>query len=145
MNMGTFNIVEQRANISVTRPMLWWSFVMAVGLVLVESGGSQHDTGLAVTAVATVSFGVWLGWQRRTGVIFFAPLVSWLFAWFPLLLAAIVRRGFFRGVLSGLFLDSVGWLFIGTLEFLSLFIVALAVRALRGTPREVDVIIDPPS
>jgi len=143
--MGTFNIVGQRAKISVTRPMLWWSFVMAVGLVLVESGGSQHDNGLTVTAVATVSFGVWLGWQRRTGVIFFAPLVSWLFAWFPLLLAAIVHRGFFRGVLSGLFLDSVGWLFIGTLEFLSLFIIASVVRALRGTPREVDVIIDPPS
>jgi len=144
--MGTFDIVGQRAKTSVTRPMLLWSFVVAVGLVLVESGGSQHDTGVGLAVVATLSFGVWLGWQRRTGVIFFAPLVSWMFAWFPLLLAAIVRRGFFRGVLSGLFLDSVGWIAIGTLEFLGLFIVASVVRALRGTPREDDVIIiDPPS
>ena len=144
VNMGTFDNVGQRARASVTMPMLLWSLAMAVALVMLESGG-HRSMGLSIATWSTVLFGVWLGWRRRTGVTFFAPLVSWLVAWLPLLLASMVRHGLLHGAVIGLFLDTIGWLAIGTTEFLGLIVVAGIVRGLRGRPREADVvIIDPP-
>jgi hypothetical protein len=57
----------------------------------------------------------------------------------------MVRHGLLHGAVIGLFLDTIGWLAIGTTEFLGLIVVAGIVRGLRGRPREADIIIiDPP-
>ena len=146
VSMGTFDNVGQRAKASVTVPMVVWSLAVAVALVMCESGGSQHANGFALALAATTVFGLWLGWRGRVGVVFFAPFVSWLFAWLPLLVASMVRHGILHGFVVGVFLDTIGWLVIGTCEFFGLITVVMIVRALKGRPRDVDfVIIDPPS
>ena len=47
-------------------------------------------------------------------------MVSWSFAWLPLWIAAMIRHGVLKGLFVGFFLITVGWLLIGTLEFLAL-------------------------
>ena len=42
------------------------------------------------------------------------------------------RHGFIKGILIGLFLVTVGWVLIGTLEFLGVGAITLLVRGLRG-------------
>ncbi|HEY5120646.1 MAG TPA: hypothetical protein VII84_03635 [Acidimicrobiales bacterium] len=124
--------VRQRARGNVSAAMVVWSLAMTVVLAAGEispaSDGRAALWGLAATAV----FGAYLGWRRRGAAVFVAPLVSWSFAWLPLWIAAMVRHGFFKGLFVGLFLITVGWLVIGTLEFLSLGAVTLLVRSVRG-------------
>jgi hypothetical protein len=124
--------VRQRARGNVSAAMVVWSLAMTVVLAAGEispaSDGRAALWGLAATAV----FGAYLGWRRRGAAVFVAPMVSWSFAWLPLWIAAMVRHGFFKGLFVGLFLITVGWLVIGTLEFLSLGAVTLLVRSVRG-------------
>jgi hypothetical protein len=90
--------------------------------------------------VATGLLGAYLGWNRRLGVIFFAPVVSWLFGWFPLVVAEMIRDGFFKGFFVGLLLATVGWVAIGAVEFGALMVVAFPFRLLprRGATVSFD-------
>ena len=112
--------------------MIVWSLIMAVILVIWEV--SPADDGRAVLSglLATVLFGVYLGWRRRGAAVFVAPMVSWGFAWVPLWIAAMIRHGFLKGLFVGLFLVTVGWIVIGTMEFVSLGAVTFLVRSARG-------------
>ena len=124
-------------------PMVLWSSAMAVVLFLHEARwGSMVNvvwSGIAVT----LAFGAYLGWQRRVAAVFVAPVISWMFAWFPLIVAAIIRDGFFRGIIAGVFWITVGWLMIAFLEFVGLIFSSMLVRRLRGGPRNEgpDVVI----
>jgi hypothetical protein len=64
-------------------------------------------------------------------------------AWVPLWIAAMVRDGFFKGLAVGLFWITIGWIFIGALEFVTLFVIGSFVRLLRGSSgaRPGDVIV----
>ena len=112
--------------------MFLWSLVMAVVLVTYEL--ERHGRGGAIVAgvVATAIFGVILGWRRRTGLVVVAPLFSWLVAWFPLIIAAMVRHGVLAGLLLGVLTVTLGWFVIGGLELVELAIVATLVARLRG-------------
>jgi hypothetical protein len=124
--------VRQRARGNVSAAMVVWSLAMTVVLAAWEispaSDGLAALWGIAATAV----FGIYLGWRRRGAAVFVAPMVSWSFAWLPLWIAAMIRHGFVKGLFVGLFLITVGWLVIGTLEFLSLGAVTMLVRSVRG-------------
>jgi len=85
-------------------------------------------TGVGATAL----FGIYLGWRRRAAAVFVAPFVSWLFAWLPLWVAAIIHEGALRGLFWGFFLITVGWIAIGFVEFAWLGAVAFLVRSFRG-------------
>ena len=61
-----------------------------------------------------------------------APLVSWLVAWPPLWIGAMIRYGFVVGLFKGLFLITFGWLVIGGAEFAVLSVVSMTVRMFRG-------------
>lgn len=130
--------VRQRARGNVSAAMVVWSVAVAVALVVWEV--SPRDDGRAVLSglVATVLFGVYLGWRRRGAAVFVAPMVSWGFAWAPLWIAAMFRHGVVEGVFVGFFLVTVGWLVIGAMEFVSLGAVTLLVRRLRGAGRSGD-------
>ena len=116
---------------------------MAVVLFMLEAGvGSRVSTvwvGVAVTAV----LGLYLGWQRRVAAVLVAPLVSWLFAWFPLVVAAMIHDGVGRGLFAGLFLVTIGWIGIALVEMLGLAAVVFVVRLVHAGPRrsEPDVVI----
>jgi hypothetical protein len=124
--------VRERSRGNVTWSMVLWSTAMAAVLFLFESRlanrGDIAWAGIGVTAL----FGVYLGWRRRGAAVFVAPFVSWLFAWFPLWVAAMIRDGALRGLFWGLFLVTVGWLVIGFVEFAWLGAVTFLVRSLRG-------------
>jgi hypothetical protein len=131
--------VRQRARGNVSAAMVVWSVAMTVILATWEI--SRADDGRAVLSglLATVLFGVYLGWRRRGAAVFVAPMVSWSFAWLPLWISAMIRHGFVKGLFVGFFLVTVGWLVIGTLEFLSLGAVTMLVRSVRGgAPRTGD-------
>ena len=134
---------RDRARSNVTAPVVVWSLVMAVVLFVLLARIGSRDAMLWVGVAATAFLGAYLGWQRRVGTTFFAPLASWLAAWFPMIIGAMIGRGFIHGLFAGLFWITVGWLLIGFLEFVWLFLVASFVRMLRGTsePKEPDVVI----
>jgi hypothetical protein len=112
--------------------MTVWAILMAVVIFCLEARVGGADTMGSIGVVATVLFGGLLGWRRRVAAVFVAPFVSWLWAWFPLWIAAMIHDGFFGGVAIGFFLITIGWFGIGLAEVAVLGIVALAVRAIRG-------------
>lgn len=123
--------------------MVLWALVMAVVLFMLEARLGSRTSVEWVGIGATALFGAILGWRRRIAATFVAPIVSWLVAWFPLWIAAMIRDGFFKGLVVGFFWVTVGWLLIAMVEFVWLFIVATLVRMLRGSSgrRERDVIV----
>ena len=112
--------------------MTLWAIVMAVVIFCLEARVGSADTVGLVGLVATALFGLVLGWRRRVAAVFVAPFVSWLWAWFPLWIAAMIHDGFFGGIAIGFFLVTIGWLGIGLAEVVVLGFVALVVRAVRG-------------
>jgi hypothetical protein len=130
--------VRQRARGNVSAAMLVWSIVMTVVLATWEISPAQDGRVVLWGLLATAVFGLYLGWRRRAAAVFVAPLVSWSFAWLPLWISAMIRHGFIKGIFVGLFLITVGWIVIGTLEFLSLGAVTMLVRAARGRGPQAD-------
>ena len=123
--------------------MVLWSLVMAVVLFMLEA---RFGSRVGVTWVgigATVLFGAYLGWHRRVAATFVAPIVSGLVAWFPLVVAAMIHDGLFKGLLVGAFWVTIGWFLVAATEFMGLFIAATLVRLLRGSagPREPDAVL----
>jgi hypothetical protein len=108
-----------------------WSVTMAVSIFAIRADTARASFEL-VAVLATFLLGAYLGWHRRTGVVLLAPVASWLFAWFPLLVAEMIRDGFLRGLFVGLFLDTIGWIAIGGAEFLALLAIALPFRVVAG-------------
>ena len=130
--------VRERARGNVTTPMVLWSCVVAVVLFLVEAHHGSHSGALWVGFGATGLFGAYLGLRRRTPAVFIAPFVSWMVAWFPFVVAAMIRDGFLKGIVVGFFWITIGWFLIGMIEFATLFIVASLFRVLRGSARAPD-------
>ena len=135
--------VRERARGNVTAPMMLWATVMAVVIFIVEANRNKQPDAVWAGVIATALFGIYLGWRRRGAAVFVAPLVSWLFAWIPLWMAAMIHHGFIKGLFVGLFLVTVGWIGIGFLEFFGLGIVTFVVRIFRGpsNTRGPDVVV----
>ena len=126
-----------RGNVSV--PMVLWALAMTVVLFIEVVAPSSAITwlGFGVSAI----LGVYLGWRRRVGAVFVAPMVSWLFAWFPLEIACMIHFGILKGFFVGLLTITFGWIAIGFVEFAWLGMVALLVRAIRGSSGRDGVVI----
>jgi hypothetical protein len=142
--------VRQRARSNVSAVMVVWAIVMTVVLAVWEISPRRDGESVLWGFVATAVFGLYLGWRRHAAAVFVAPFVSWSIAWLPLWISAMVRHGFLKGLFVGLFLVTVGWLVIGTIEFVSLGAVTLLARSLRGPrsrphPGDDDVIIFGPN
>jgi len=122
--------------------MVLWALAMTVILFIDVVAPSSGDTatGFGVSAL----LGIYLGWRRRVAAAMMAPFVSWLFAWFPVVIACMIHFGLLKGFVVGLLTISFGWIGIGFVEFAWVAIVALVVRSLRGTPRDPDVVIIDP-
>jgi hypothetical protein len=140
---AVFIQVKDRARGNVTAPMILWSIVMAVVIFMCEASHGAHHDAIWIGFGATALFGIYLGLRRRVAASFIAPLVSWSVAWIPLWIAAMIRDGFFKGLVVGLFWVTIGWVLIGGLEFATLFIVGSVFRLLRGSSgrRDGDVIV----
>ena len=123
--------------------MVLWATIMAVVLFMLESHVGPQGRAAWLGVLASVAFGLYLGWQRRLGAILLAPLVSWLFAWFPLVIASMIHNGIGKGFFVALFLVTFGWIGIGLMELVGLGAVAFAVSLVRGSapPSEPDVVI----
>ena len=119
--------------------MFLWSLVMAVVFVTYDVQRHGRGTTLVVGVAATALFGAVLGWRARTALAVVAPLFSWLVAWFPLVIASMVRHGVLAGLVIGFVTVTLGWFIIGGLEMLELLVVASVVARLRG--RRSDVVV----
>ena len=120
----------------VTRPVALWAMVMAICLFCFEANIGNRAIFLDTALLVTVLLGFYLGWMRRSGTVFFAPIASWFFAWPPLWLATMIHEGFIKGLFKGLFLITFGWIIIGGAEFIVLFTTSTIVRMLRGRKRD---------
>lgn len=143
---NTFIQFGKKARGNVTRPLVLWAIIMAVVLFFWEANPSGKSTTDWIGVVSTLLLGIYLGWQRRTAAVFVAPALSWTFAWFPLLVASMIHHGVIKGFFAGIFLDTIGWLAIGFVEFSALAVISFVVRVLRGGPQRSEpevVIIDP--
>jgi len=140
---AVFIQARNRARGNVTTPMVLWAIVMAVVIFIAEAHHGAHRGDYWIGFGVTALFGVYLGLRRRVAAAFVAPFVSWMVAWFPLWIAAMIRDGFFKGLAVGLFWVTIGWIFIGVLEFVTLFVIGSFVRLFRGSSgnRQGDVII----
>jgi hypothetical protein len=119
--------------------MVLWSLAMTVVLFIEVVAPSATITWLGFGISALL--GIYLGWRRRLGAVMVAPMVSWLFAWFPLVVACMIHFGVLKGFLVGLLMITFGWIGIGFVEFAWLGMVALLVRAIRGTAAPESVVI----
>lgn len=133
---------RERAKGNVSAPMMSWAMFMTVILFMtvVAPSAGVTTTGFAVTAV----LGIYLGWRRRVAAVMIAPFVSWLFAWFPMMIACMIHFGILKGFLVGLLTITFGWVGIGFVEVVWMGMVAVLVRAIRGGPRNPDVVIIDP-
>lgn len=123
--------------------MVLWAGVIAVVLFMLEARYGSRASVLWFGFGATALFGIYLGVRRRMGALFVAPMVSWLVAWFPLIVASMVHDGFLKGLGVGVLLITVGWFVIGFVEFVTLFVVATFVRMFAGSsgPRDSNVVV----
>ena len=104
-----------------------WSAIVGVALFADRANVARSLFEL-LAVTATFLYAAYLGWNRRMGVVFFAPLVSWMFGWFPLIIGEMVRDGIVKGFFWGILLATFGWILFGFLEFVALFTVALPFR-----------------
>ena len=142
--MNTVSVrIRERARGNVSLPMTLWAIAMAVTLFMFEARLGSRAALWLLGVGSTALFGAYLGLRRRMAAAFIAPLVSWLVAWFPLVIAAMIHDGFFKGLVVGIFLITIGWIGIALLEFLGLFVVASLFRMLRGSSKreEPDVMV----
>ena len=134
--MNTVSVrIRERARGNVSLPMTLWAIAMAVTLFMFEARLGSRAAFWLLGIGSTALFGAYLGLRRRMAAAFVAPLVSWLVAWFPLVIAAMIHDGFFKGLVVGIFLITIGWIGIALLEFLGLFVVASLFRMLRGSSK----------
>jgi len=131
MNSFIFR-VQQRSKAKASGVVALWALVMAVSLFCIEVHSKNHAGFATAALTATILLGLYLGWHRRGGSVFMAPLVSWLVAWPPLWIGAMIRYGFVVGLFKGLFLITFGWLVIGGAEFAVLSVISMTVRMFRG-------------
>jgi hypothetical protein len=122
--------------------MVLWAIAMTVVLFIevVRPSAGVTLLGFGISAV----LGVYLGWRRRVGAVVVAPVVNWLVAWFPMEIACMIHFGILKGFFLGLLVITFGWLGIGFVEFVWISMVALLVRALRGSSKDDPVVIIDP-
>lgn len=108
-----------------------WSIVMAVCIfgVAAHLAPSFFEV-LAITT--TFLLAAYLGWKRSMGIIFVAPFISWLFAWFPLIVGMMIRGSIIGGFFYGALWATLGWVVIGGAEFVALFVMALPFRVVTS-------------
>jgi hypothetical protein len=111
--------------------MTLWAFAVAVTLFMLEARLGSRTVLWLVGFGSTALFGAYLGLRRRIAAAFIAVI------------AAMIHDGFFKGLVVGIFLITIGWSGIAVLEFLGIFLVASLVRLLRrsSTPAEPDVMV----
>lgn len=131
MNAVMFQ-VKERTRSNVTAPMIVWAIAMAVVLFMLEARYGERSSVVWAGLGATALLGAYLGWRRRIAATLVAPIVSWLVAWPPLAVAAVLHYGFFKGLFAGLFWITIGWALIATIELSVLLFFATVIKRLRG-------------
>jgi hypothetical protein len=128
---------KTRSNASL--PMTLWALAMAVILTIGVVG--DKNLSLWLGAGSTSALGLWLGTKGKFGPVFFAPLVSWFFAWPLMWIGAMVHYGIVAGFFVGLFLITIGFLGLGFVEFAFLFLVTVIVAKLFSQKSHDEIII----
>jgi hypothetical protein len=139
------------------RPVAWgivaWAIVVDVCLFIALTKDHLGISGAMATAaywlafVATIALGWWLGWRRRTGTSFAAPILAWII-FVPFAFASeFVRVGLLHGLFRGFGLAIIGGFIAAFVEGVVLVAFAVLGRIAVGAigPGEPDVMIFPPS
>ncbi len=128
----------QRTRAGVSGPLVLWAIAMSVVLVM---GVVAPSPGVvAWGAILSALLGLYLGLRRRVGTVLVAPVVSWLFAAGPVVIASMVHSGPFGGLALGLFYVTVGWVGVAFSEVAVVGGVALIARLVTGGRRERPVV-----
>lgn len=139
------------------RPVLFglacWAIAVDAALFVARTAGhagiaaSSSTTAYVVAAVLTAIVGLWLGWRRRVGTAFVAPMLAWT-CFVPWAFASeFLRVGFFDAIARGFGLAIVGGFVAACSEGVLLVMFATLGRiAAAGTHHDRDgsVVIFPP-
>lgn len=134
--------LSQRTRAHVSKPLILWAAVVAICLSV--GVGATTSGPIDVALLATLLFGVYLGARGRRAVIVVAPLVSWVVALGPLLVASLVHYGPLSGLLHGLVLVSVGWIVVAGVEVVVLSVGGWCGAAWRRARDRNDVVVISP-
>jgi hypothetical protein len=135
--------VRQQTKGAAGFALVAWSIAMAASLFGMRANLSVSFFEM-LAVISTVMLAAYLGWKRRMGVIFAAPMLSWMFAWPLLIIGEMIRDGFFKGLVLGAFWATAGWIVIGITEFGALMIIGAPFRLLSGATHHDDVTIEWP-
>ncbi len=124
----------ERTRAGVSGPLVLWAIAMAVVLVAGVVAPTPYE--VVYGALVSTPLGIYLGARRRVGTVLVAPLVSWLVAAGPLVVAWMVHAGVVKGFLLGVLYVSVGWVGVGLSEVVFVGFVALGARAVAGGRRD---------
>jgi hypothetical protein len=130
-----------------------WSIIVAACLFTYWTHGhigvtrGYADTALWIAGALTAAVGFWIGWRRRLGTAFFAPLLAW-FVLVPWAFAAgFVQFGFLKGLWHGFLLAVFGGFVAAFCEGVVIVMFGLLGRIANGSfgpkPDE-QVVIYPP-
>ena len=138
---------KNRARRSVSAPMFYWATLMTVFMVLIEVSTKHRGTYELGAFIATALLGVLLGYRRRVGSVFFAPVIHWFVAWIPLWVAVMAHHGFLRGFFRGLVIITFGWAGIAAAEITLMLVFAVISRSVfsKRTSSNNDVVIFGPN
>ena len=128
-----------------------WAFVVDVCLFVAWTKGhlgissSMATAAYWIAGASTAALGLWLGWRRRTGTAFIAPLLAW-FLLVPFAFASeFVRVGILRGLWHGLWLSIFGGFVAAFVEGVLLVAFAVLGRIAVGVAgRDQPGIVIPP-
>jgi len=122
-----------------------WSLVMGLCFFVARS---VHHIGISSSAsfaaywfagTLTVLVGSWLGWRRRTGTAFVAPLLSWIVL-VPFAFASeFLRAGFLGGLWRGFFVAIFVGFVVSALEAVVLVAFAMLGRMAGGMLHHSDL------
>ena len=140
------------------KPVAWgvfaWSIVIGACMFVIWTAphaGISHsnaNTAYWIAGVLTLLVGVWLGWRRRTGTSFVAPILAWI-VMVPFAFASeFARVGFFLGLWRGLWLAILGGFaasfVVGVLLVASALLGRIAAGVLGHDRQDPGVVIFPP-
>lgn len=125
-------VVVQRLGVRrVGAGLLAWAILVDVCLFLAWTSGSAgipsdaHYPSYLVAGLLTIAAGFWVGWRRRVGAAFGAPVLAWMLLVPFAFASGFLTHGFLGGLWHGIVLSVVGGIVTSFVE--GVFLLAFSV------------------
>ncbi len=119
-----------------------WALVVTYGACrLIVANGRHSSAGEWAILGASLTTGVLLGYRRRLGAVWIAPVILYPIAFVPVLASNWVAHGFVGGLVRSFLELSFLWPLVAAGVVALLLVTALPLRLLVSSRRQSDVVI----